>query len=136
LGIKHPIMAGAEQFSALLIVVHGTGEMGTPSAVGDEASIRQVQQDGMIIGSGVLEVVYSSSRHVCCPSDDLSAYRLEWLEVVQSNYAGSGGKQGPGGHHGKAEEVTSGNLLVSIPMIGEFRPPARETPGNSGRVIF
>jgi hypothetical protein len=89
----------------------------------------------MVIGSGVLEVVYSSGRHVCCPSDYLSTYRLEWLQVVQSNYAGCGGKQCSGGHHGKAEEFTSRNLVVSIPMIGEFSPPAGETSGNSGRAI-
>jgi uncharacterized protein YkuJ len=72
-------MARAEQFSALLIIIHRTGEMCTSPAVGNEASIRQVEQDGMVIGSGVLEVVYSSSRYVRCPSDYLSAYRLEWL---------------------------------------------------------
>jgi hypothetical protein len=50
-------MAGAVKLFVLLLIIDGTGEMSTFSAVSGKASIGQPKQDRLIFGGWVIEMI-------------------------------------------------------------------------------
>ena len=124
LRIKEPFVTRTSKLAALRVPVHGAGEMRALSAVGHEAAIAEAQQDGVIVGPGILEVVYPAGRDRRCLHDRLKSAAAPSAHITKCGEHASAGEQRPRRPHRPPEELAARHQLVGIPLEGELDSPA------------
>src|SRR5437588_3148120 len=95
-----------------------------------------MEQDSGVFGRGVLEIVHAARRHSRCWRDQLLAYCTRRLQVVEGGYSGSGGEEGPRGHHGQTQQFAPRDKLISIPVIRKFSAPSPKSPPTTGKLLL
>src|SRR5262249_43588309 len=124
LGVEHAVVAGAEQSTALRLVVDRAGKVRTPLAVGDEPPAGQVQEHRLLLRARVVEVKRPALRYLARPRDRLDVHVEQAPQPPQDGDHRGGGEQRAGGENGELKELTPRDELVRVPVVGELGAPA------------